>query len=133
MLKISHMVGAIFLLTVVSGCATNELAVRPLESVITHAAKEAKAAGADKLKFELQLVYGIKAGGTVPIPFVPVGLSASRTETSKVTIEINKLADWAPRKGADDKAIEEAIEKDIEEADKMYVLDLKTMNASPIK
>lgn len=70
--------------------------VRTLESTIRDSAKVAKAAtnGAIKsLTIEVSVTNGYKAGGTVPIPVVPLEISKTSTTATKLTlnVDVNKF------------------------------------------
>lgn len=94
------MITAISTGLIMTSCSTTELRLRPLEPVISHAANEAKQAGAEKLELELTLVYAVSGGASVPTPFVPVNLTGSRSETTKLKINIDKLQSWNQRQVA---------------------------------
>ena len=95
------------------GC-THKIAVMTLESTIQQAALAAKrAAGnaSDKITIEVSVTNGVKGSATAPIPVVPIGVEASFSGTTKLTIDV-RLKDFN-------------VEKGLIETPKMYFLDLQ--------
>ena len=94
-------IAAIFLL---QGC-TSTIPVQSLESTIRDAVMVAKSAtpeGKGDLTIVLNVTNGFKAGGTLPIPVVPLGISktssTSTTLTLKIDLEEVKINDLAGAK-----------------------------------
>jgi hypothetical protein len=95
------------------GC-THKIAVMTLESTIQQAALAAKrAAGkaSDKITIEVSVTNGFKGSATAPIAVVPIGVEASLSHATKLTIDVS-LKDFD-------------VEKSLIETPKMYFLDLK--------
>ena len=98
------------------GCAST-MAVRTLESTIRDAAMVAQSAtqgASDKLKIEVRITNGFRAGGTVPVPVVPVGVSKSSSTYTKLTLEVN-LTKFNPT------SVQSA-----EDSKEIFVMDTKT-------
>lgn len=82
------LIAAIILL---QGC-TNTIAVRTLESTIRDAALAVQSAtqgASDELKIEVRITNGFKAGGTLPIPVVPLNISKTSSTSTKLTLKID--------------------------------------------
>ena len=82
------LVAAIVLL---QGC-TSTMAVRTLESTIRDAALVAQSAthgASNKLKIEVSVTNGFKAGGTLPIPVEPLDISKTSSTFTKLTLEVD--------------------------------------------
>jgi hypothetical protein len=107
------LIAAIVLL---QGC-TSTMAVRTLESTIRDAALVAKSAtrgASDKLKIEVSVTNGFTAGGTLPIPVVPLDISKTSSTSTKLTLEVD-LIKFNP---VDDKSVHDESE--------IFILDTKT-------
>lgn len=98
------------------GCAST-MAVRTLESTIRDAAMVAQSAtqgASDKLKIEVRVTNGYRAGGSVPVPVVPIALSKTASAYTKLTLEVD-LVKFNPT------SVQSA-----EEAEEIFILDTKT-------
>lgn len=100
----------------VQGCAST-MAVRTLESTIRDAAMVAQSAtqgASDKLKIEVRVTNGYRAGGSVPVPVVPITVSKTASTYTKLTLEVD-LIKFNP-----------TMVKGAEEAEEIFLLDTKT-------
>lgn len=92
-------------LVALTGCASDKVLVRSLDSAFIEAAHKAKAAGAKELTVELSVVDGYKGTASVPISVVTVGGEKTVSNSIKVTAKIADLGSWiepVKTKGAED-------------------------------
>jgi hypothetical protein len=81
------------LLFLVTGCASNKIVVRSLDSLIIESATKAKTAGAKDLKIETSVLTGVSANASLPISVVAVGASTKLDYTTTLTVTID-LSTW---------------------------------------
>ena len=107
-------IAAIILL---QGC-TSTMPVRSLESTIRDAvlvAKSATQGGNGELTITVNVTNGFKAGGTLPIPVVPLGISktSSTSTTLSLKVDLEKVS-------IEDHAGAKSVQSEI------FILDTKT-------
>lgn len=109
---------SVFLL---SGCASKKIAVTTLESTIEQSAIAVKSASKGSVKtvdIEVAVVTAVKGSGTIPVPYVPIGVDASSSTTTKLKVTVN-LEDFP-------ETVAEA-----HEDSQVYILDLNTGVVTP--
>lgn len=103
-------------LILLHGCAST-MAVRTLESTIRDAAMAAQSAtqgASQKIKIEVRVTNGFKAGGTLPVSVVPLAVSKTSSTFTKLTLEVD-LTQFNP-----------VAIKSAEDDNEIFILDTKT-------
>lgn len=98
------------------GCAST-MAVRTLEATIRDAAMAAQSAtqgASQKIKIEVRVTNGFRAGGTLPVPVVPLAVSKTTSTATKLSLEVD-LTKFNPR-----------VVQSAEEESDIFILDTKT-------
>lgn len=114
---------------VLTGCTASKVAVMPLDRAIEEVARKAKAGahGASKeVTLEVSATHGYTAGMTIPIPVVPIGVEAtgSTGSTITITIDLDKFPDQVDTKLLTAKRTSGEAEA--------YILDKNTSRLTPL-
>lgn len=104
--------------SILAGCASNQVMVRSLDATIIDAAQKAQFAGAKEISVEVSVISGYKGTASVPISVVTVGGEKSVSNSTKVTakVDLNNWSDPTQKMNALDSKEED-----------YYLLDIKTL------